>query len=257
MAYFGRVKKNMISTGLKAFLPVVGKPAGESGWWLSGDVPAANCVAAWQAKGTASKAASLVDLTGGGYDLSEEGTVTFNAASGWTGFSGQISNDVVSSAVGFTFPNLVNAGELSANGEVSIIIRCTTSTVGSTTLVALSNSETFYTCYTLTPEVAVRILSGNVVFGGGAASDKVYAITAPSGQTTNDILCYINGSAEAIDSVSDKTPNRDSATKGVIGMKAAGSVAGAYDGIIAAVAIYNIQLTEAQVQAITTAMQAL
>ena len=57
--------------------------AANASWWLAGGIAAANCVAAWRAKGAASYAASKVNLTGNAaYDLGEigGGAVSWSAA---------------------------------------------------------------------------------------------------------------------------------------------------------------------------------
>lgn len=59
-------------------------PAGGD-WWLAGGIAAANCIAAYQAKGAASYAASKVNLANPGtYNLADgTGYPTWNATDGW------------------------------------------------------------------------------------------------------------------------------------------------------------------------------
>ena len=54
-------------------------------WYLTGSIPAANCIAAYQAKGVASYAASLVNLANPGtHNATEPATPpTWGAATGW------------------------------------------------------------------------------------------------------------------------------------------------------------------------------
>ena len=63
----------------------VGKKAGD--WWLSGDISAANCIAAYQPKGVASYAASKINLANPGtYNLEDAGDTSvpsWNGATGW------------------------------------------------------------------------------------------------------------------------------------------------------------------------------
>jgi hypothetical protein len=78
------------STFGRVFSPTVQPKsvASGGGWWLAGGIAPANCVAAYQAKGATSKAASLVNLAQPGtYDLTETGTVNWDAVAGWTGFT--------------------------------------------------------------------------------------------------------------------------------------------------------------------------
>lgn len=55
------------------------------GWWLSGGIAAANCVAAYQPKGAADYAASLVNLANSGTYDAANGTAypTWDGTSGW------------------------------------------------------------------------------------------------------------------------------------------------------------------------------
>lgn len=68
--------------GLHIVTPLV---SATEGWWLAGGIDPADCVAAYQAKGAASYAASKVNLTNPGtYDLSEgNGAVPWNPVNGW------------------------------------------------------------------------------------------------------------------------------------------------------------------------------
>jgi len=61
----------------------VQRPAA-GGWWLSGGIAAANCIAAYQPKGAASYAASLMDLSVTGNDAYEGIAPTWDATNGWT-----------------------------------------------------------------------------------------------------------------------------------------------------------------------------
>ena len=60
------------------------RPA-SGGWWLSGGIAAANCIAAYQPKGAASLAASYVNLTGNAsYNLTEiSSSPAWDATDGW------------------------------------------------------------------------------------------------------------------------------------------------------------------------------
>lgn len=66
------------------FQPKSQAAAAASGWWLAGGIAAADCVAAYQPKGAASYAASLVDLTGNGHDATEGTTPDWASGTGWT-----------------------------------------------------------------------------------------------------------------------------------------------------------------------------
>lgn len=54
-------------------------------WWLTGGIPAANCIAAYQPKGAASLAASYTNLANAGtYDAAPGVAPGWGAATGWT-----------------------------------------------------------------------------------------------------------------------------------------------------------------------------
>lgn len=88
----------MSGIGLHIITP---KSAAATAWWLSGGIPAANCIAAYQAKGAASYSASKVNLANPGtYDITDPaGAVTWDAVNGWAGVSGRyLSTNVVVTA---------------------------------------------------------------------------------------------------------------------------------------------------------------
>lgn len=59
---------------------------GVTSWWLSGGIPAANCIAVYQPKGAASYAASKINLANPGtYDATEGVAPSWAAETGWTG----------------------------------------------------------------------------------------------------------------------------------------------------------------------------
>lgn len=63
----------------------LGGGSGETPWWLAGGISAGDVVAAYQAKGAASLAASYVNLANPGtYDLTTSAAPTWDAATGWT-----------------------------------------------------------------------------------------------------------------------------------------------------------------------------
>ncbi len=68
------------------------------GWWLSGGISAANVVAAYQAKGAASQAASYVNLASPGtHDLTVGSAPAWAAGVGWTfdGIANYLVTDIV------------------------------------------------------------------------------------------------------------------------------------------------------------------
>lgn len=72
----------------KALEPISGNLTGQdfiNDWYASGGI-SASVIAAYRALGAVNKAASIASLVGSN-NLAEQGTVTFDAASGWSGFS--------------------------------------------------------------------------------------------------------------------------------------------------------------------------
>ena len=81
--------------------------------WLTGGIPAANCIAAYNAKGAASLAASYINLANPGtYDLTEGAAPTWDVDNGWKGATGKYLK------TGFT----------AVAGTWSAIVRFTTAT---------------------------------------------------------------------------------------------------------------------------------
>lgn len=71
------------SFGVKVVEP--GFPSAAGGWWDDfGNVPPGCCVAAYQAKGAASLAASYIDLSGSGNNCGPGVAPAWNAGVGWT-----------------------------------------------------------------------------------------------------------------------------------------------------------------------------
>lgn len=69
--------------GINVIAPRSGAAA--ESWWLAGGISAANCVAAYQAKGAASYAASLVNLAQPGtYNLTTAAAPDWAVATGWS-----------------------------------------------------------------------------------------------------------------------------------------------------------------------------
>ena len=66
-----------------AFGPGLAQAAAAGGWWLTGGIAAANCIAAYQPKGAASLAASYVNLANPGTNDATVGVAPTLAAGGW------------------------------------------------------------------------------------------------------------------------------------------------------------------------------
>lgn len=223
-----------------------------SPWYLNGGISKANCVAVYQPKGAASYAASKVNLvTPGTYDLSDGAAFpTWAFATGWT-FNGATQYLTVASA-------LVSAVPLS--------LVCRFNAVG----VALG--------YALITICDFDSLHWFLLYAGGdAVGDPVQASTwqdanklaaSTSGFTAGNWFtaagvysavdaraAYIDGGSKGTNVDSQTPVGLDTTIIG--GFAVTSAVGGILDGSIAACAIYNIALSDAQVLALHTAMAAL
>ena len=87
----------------------------DTSWWLAGGISAANCVAAYQAKGAASYVASKVNLANPGtlnFD-NEVVAPSWNTTTGWTGAG-----------------DLRTTGTFTRNQEFSFVVFCSSSGAG-------------------------------------------------------------------------------------------------------------------------------
>lgn len=205
-------------------------------WYLAGDIAPENCVAAYQAVGAESQAASYVNLANPGtHNLTATGAIAWGADTGWdwTG-TGQYLTSTVSSAL----------------KPVTVLVRCTPAATNSMPLWAgAASSGTFE--FRLN-QADLQLLSQNVALIGASAGDYVVANTdavyGVSYAGNGAYGLYVNGVLVA-SGTNDKTLTSGNTR---IGYEAAGSVT--YDGTIASVAVYNRVLTGDEVAAVSQAM---
>lgn len=194
-------------------------------WWLAGGVAAGDCVAAYQAKGAASYAASKVNLANPGTYDAADGTAypTWDAATGWTGGSGK--NLLTGVVPVKTYSCIVKVDGASgppigtATSDVSVL-RWRISINYASSLLFQIGSYYFHS-----PSVGTGVMA--LTYGG----------------------CYIDGirvengfSTSAVTSVPIRLLSDNMGTM---------------SGRLHAAAIYSSTLTATQVAAITAAMQAL
>ena len=225
--------------------PLLSRPAAAAaaGWWT---VAGKTCVAAYQPIGAASLAASYSNLANPGtYDASPGTAPTFDAENGWT-YSGEHNGMGIGSPI-------------TGTGARTIIVRYNSDNTNSAGMVALYGSDADDTAgayFTFTPEIAVRVSDGNILWSSeGTTSEVVACITGPSAGSTTDLTLYINGSAV---SAADSSSAQAYDTKGP-GSIADGALAGSadYSGVISAIAIYSGELSAGEVASLSTAMAAL
>lgn len=210
----------------------------KAAWYLAGEISVANCLAAYQAKGMETFAASKINLANPGtYDLSDGGSPTWDSNNGW-----MLSNSYLYSACpvgnkGVTYIARVkplNAdayqtviGGNSANGPLSWDISATT----------------------LIP----RLLKQNVAWiGSGTAgfSANVDTVIAASYSSIGEWAHYLNGAANG-SGTTDLTLDA-----GTLQIGTQATNLQRYYGNILGVAIYNVVLTADQVAAVSDSLAA-
>jgi len=202
-------------------------------WWLSGGISAANCVAAWQAKGAASLAASYINLANPGtHNLTVKAGATdpiFDTSVGWT-FSAALSNGLTSSA---TTGNDIN--------QTMIIALKSLGVEGCSVFGLYANNVT-------------RIYSGNAwtvmfvgnAYNGGNISYTNLRVLAISGK-----FSYVDGAQWGAELNPTVFANRK------LDIMCGGGSAPYKSGVVTAAAKYNTALSPAQVAALSAAMAAL
>ncbi len=202
-------------------------------WWLSGGIPAANCIAAYQAKGAASLEASYGNLANPGtYNAAPGVAPTWDAVSGWI----------------FNGSNWLNTGITPAT-NTSVIIRFSDAT-GTVNRYALgsSNGSNFY-C--INPNLGASPSALRFIAGGGAGlatapglSSGIVTISALNGYRGTTLDGSIPGGAMPAFSIY------------VGGLNLSGSVFAMIAINVQAVAFYSISISS-YIASLNTAMAAL
>jgi len=217
-------------------LGILGKKASVAiPWYLSGGIASANCIAAYQAKGAASLAASKVNLVNSLlYPLvASASDPTFDTSTGWT-FGGDASTQGFG-ATGLTGPGTAN---------MTIAIRWTAYTEAGIPVGWFGTNGQYLNISTATYTVYVN--GANTVAGNQA------------GLNANNVLIgaglklFRNGS-QILTDVVDGT--RSSVLAFRIGSQSA--ITGFWAGVIVAVSVYNAALSTDQITALTVSMNAL
>lgn len=197
-----------------------------SGWW-DNDGAISGCLAAWQPIGAASLAASYVNLANPGTNDASPGTApTFGAATGWT-FNGSTQ--------------YLNTG-LTPGAGSSCIARVTVSAAQNG--LAIGHFLSWGVGYWNGGGGPIYV-AGNFRFGATPGGFPFNAVLAHSGAQG-----YRDGVADGIFLVSG-------GAGGAIALGSGGTTNAPFLGIIQAAAVYSGSLTLAQVQTLTTLMNAL
>jgi hypothetical protein len=213
------------------------RPA-SGGWWLSGGIAAANCIAAYQPKGAADYAASLVNLANTGtYNATGFNTPGWNATDGWI-------------LVGYSPFKYMRTGITSFTTGWSIVARL--KSTGSNRLFGVQNAEN------KTKQSAFNFSNGKLLW----ALDSILYGTDTSG--TKDAHLAILGNKGYLNGTLDGTGTDAADYSGVDFQIGGYNKNGTADGFAAGIteyvysfAIYNTVITTAQLAALVTAMNAL
>lgn len=200
-------------------------------WWLSGGIPAANCIAAYQPKGAADLASSYINLANPGTFNAAPGVApTFNTATGWT----------------FNATQYLSSGVTPTNDQSwSMIIRYSGAASSSGYAAAYTNgtSRRF--------EIFPRFTDGKSYLANGQEIGVSGALAAG--------VLALAGATAYRDGSSIGTIPSGSGTLGILYIganNAAGTATSFYSGNIQAIAIYNISIAS-YMPALTTAINAL
>jgi hypothetical protein len=229
----------IIYGGKGRFVPSIGGGAFPK-WWLSGSIPAANCIAAYAPKGAASYAASKVNLANPGTYNATDGTnyPTWDTAVGWTfakasvqylaaGFSASLKPFTIIVALNFPHDIATNRVIFGGSGYNCIEFG-----------VVKINEKLWFN------------KSGAVAIGTSTAglSIGVLQVGAISYSAVGAWKFYMNGTPENT-GTNDQT---FTARTGIIGAANGGGTEN-FDGVMTAISYYDTVLTDAQVLAVRNA----
>ena len=204
--------------------------AAAAGWWLSGGISAANCIAAYQPKGAASYAASKVNLANPGtYDATE------GVAPSWNGSDGWIGNGSAYLDTGYASPS-----------GASVIVRYSNAALNTKAPCGAYDAanKRFYFVDTVGGVFGFRY--GALSYNTGAATSAAILAMTPTGLYVNGSLAYSHST----------TFTQFASTNYILADNQTGAAANIFTGNLYAVAWYDIDIA-AYISALTTAMAAL
>lgn len=207
-------------------------------WWLAGG--ATGCVAAYQAKGSASLAASYVNLANPGtYDAAPGVAPTWSAATGWTfnGTTQYLTTGIIPAAVTWSFLARYSDAVMT-NGR----------TYGIAGSYHISGDAHRFVLYAGSGDNPNRTAVGNDGYFSMSTLETA-GVLGFAGSTG-----YFNGLT-----VGTITPNITRSIKGIYvgAMNTNGTAGGFFKGSFQALAVWNETLTAQQVAAVSAAMAAL
>lgn len=199
-------------------------------WWLAGGVAAGDCVAAYQAKGAASYAASKINLANPGTYNAADGTAypTWNAATGWT-FNGTM---------------WLTTG-IAPSVNMSMLVRYHNSSGAIGCLIGSRDTNWCDLWWQVSGGAGVQYGHGSYLNVTPSLASGVLGFAGQRG--------YRNGADDGVIGAGTGVP----AVNMLIGARAQPTAANHYTGDILAISVYSVNITATQVAAITAAMQAL
>lgn len=224
------------------FSPRTAAAVASGGWWLSGGIAPANCIAAYQAKGAASYAGSKSNLANPGtYDLTEGSAPGWDATNGWD----------------FVYTNgnyLITSSAIPVTGTWSIMARFSGALLNGNANCIICSAHYNTAGYRISPIMGVwtREISYAGAYNRGS---RLYDSSHVWGFAGNKE--YLDGSqsgAVFTDTIPTQVANRVFV---VAGSNYDGNVAFKSTIKIQALVVHNITLTDTQVGLLTTAMNAL
>ena len=203
-------------------------------WWLAGGVAASNCVAAWQAKGAASLAASYTNLNYGGSNLLTSAVYPTWGTNGWVfdGSTSYLDTTVIPST------NMTVFVRFSGGNQTSGYINLFGSSFGDYALQIIPN-------YLGNVIAAVYGNGSQAVFSGPGVTSGVIAMTHSTLYYNSSVRASFSSTTYAV------IPSM------LIGANDIGFPSFYWSGNVQAVSIYNRTLTSNEVVAITTAITSL
>lgn len=226
---------SLLGAGIQKPIP----PAGGD-WWLAGGISAANCIAAYQAKGAASYAASKVNLVNAATYALTDGVSTWYptwaAETGWT----------------FDLRNSSGCEHL-----ISTITPTSTWTVIFRYSAGASAGHAFGTTNDDNKSFLIEIYNGYDRFYQATGNATAYTQTAAGVFALAGVYGYRNGSLIATVADNQSVNYQYPFFVGCTNVRGSMEVNGGFLGDIYAIAFYNTTLTGTQIAALTTAMNAL
>jgi hypothetical protein len=205
-------------------------------WWLSGGVSSANCLLAYAPKGSDDLAASLVNLANPGtYNATYVNAPTFATATGWT----------LDGTDDYLITGLV------ATNDQSLIVRIASAATDSGAVIGAFETAQVQS------HIYPKFTDNKAYFRAGATGTVTDGYTGSMVLAATPAKGYKDGSSVVTLATALTGTTARVHWIGSINQGTAITSALAWAGVVIAAAIYDTTLTDAQIAAITTSMNAL